>query len=285
MLPDRKASFYSNPSEQSLSTHQHAWSVVPERPQAFLLPASSRDLEGSFLCPALCKLPWLRQQGASCRKRNHCSCRQNRRATSATGALLELVTEVKQENLLCDIPLFDTHKNALVDLIVVGSGPAGLSVAKHASAAGISVCCIDPAPQSIWPNNYGVWVDDFKNMDLLDCLDHTWSSAVVYIDDDNKKSLDRPYGRVDRRLLKAKMMEGCISNGVVFHRAKALRVSHEVDHSCVVCSDGTLIKADVVLDATGFSRSLVHYVKPYDPGYQIAYGILAEVDCHPYDVN
>ncbi|KAI5056149.1 hypothetical protein GOP47_0029670 [Adiantum capillus-veneris] len=244
--------------------------------------SSSIDIEGSIPSPTLCRLPCLRQQSV-CTRRS--SGRQKVQATSTAAALLELVPEVKQESLMYDIPLFDTCKNALVDLIVVGAGPAGLSVAKHASASGLSVCCIDPAPQSIFPNNYGVWVDEFEAMDLSDCLDHTWQSAVVYIDDETKKSLDRPYGRVNRRQLKAKMMECCISNGVLFYEAKALRVSHEAGHSCVVCSDGTSIKAGMVLDATGFSRSLVHYVKPYDPGYQIAYGIVAEVDCHPYDVN
>ncbi|KAH7423582.1 hypothetical protein KP509_12G062100 [Ceratopteris richardii] len=208
-----------------------------------------------------------------------------RLAPAVASALLELVPEVKKDSLPFEIPLFDTSNNASVEFLVVGSGPAGLSVAKQVSAAGMSVCCIDPDPQSVWPNNYGVWVDEFEAMDLVDCLDHTWPSAVVYIDDKKTKVLNRPYGRVNRRALKAKVMESCIANGVTFHRAKAVRISHERDHSCVVCNDGSSIKADVVLDATGFSRSLIHYDKPYNPGYQIAYGIVAEVDCHPYDVN
>ena len=104
-----------------------------------------------------------------------------------------------------------------MDLVVVGSGPAGLAAAQQVSEAGISVCCIDPSPQSIWPNNYGVWVDEFEAMDLLDFLDTTWSGDVVYIDDKTKKFLDRPYGRVNRKMLKSEMMKKCISNGVQFH--------------------------------------------------------------------
>lgn len=45
----------------------------------------------------------------------------------------------------------------------------------------------------------------------------------------------------------------------------------------MTCEDGTLIEAAVVLDATGHSRRLVKYDKPFNPGYQIAYGIVAEV--------
>lgn len=203
----------------------------------------------------------------------------------ATMTPLELVREVKQENLTFELPKFDNFAQNRVDLVVVGSGPAGLAVAKQVSEAGVSVCCIDPAPQSIWPNNYGVWVDEFEAMDLLDCLDTTWASAVVYLDENKKKSLKRPYGRVDRKRLKAKMMEGCIKNGVKFHQAKVSNVVHEDEYSSVLCSDGLTIKANVVLDATGFSRCLVEYEKPYNPGYQIAYGIVAEVDSHPFDVD
>lgn len=205
--------------------------------------------------------------------------------THATMTPLELAPEIKKENLAYELPKYDASKQKRVDLVVVGSGPAGLAVAKQVSEAGVSVCCIDPSPQSIWPNNYGVWVDEFEAMDLLDCLDTTWASAVVYLDDNTKKFLKRPYGRVDRRRLKAKMMEDCITNGVKFHQAKVSKVVHEEEYSSVICRDGLNIKAQVVLDATGFSRCLVQYEKPYNPGYQIAYGIVAEVDSHPFDVD
>jgi lycopene beta-cyclase len=128
-------------------------------------------------------------------------------------------------------------------------------------------------------------VDEFEAMDMLDCLDTTWSGAVVYVDDKTKKDLDRPYGRVNRRQLKSKMLQKCISNGVKFHQTKVIKVIHEESKSLLICNDGVTIQASVVLDATGFSRCLVQYDKPYDPGYQVAYGILAEVEEHPFDVD
>ncbi|KAL9272224.1 Lycopene beta cyclase, chloroplastic-like protein [Drosera capensis] len=200
-------------------------------------------------------------------------------------ALLELVPETKKENLDFEFSLYDSSKGMVVDLAVVGGGPAGLAVAQQVSEAGLSVCSIDPSPKLIWPNNYGVWVDEFEAMDLLDCLDTTWSGAVVYIDDGVKKNLDRPYGRVNRKQLKSKMMQKCISNGVKFHQANVIKVIHEESKSLLICNDGVTIQASVVLDATGFSRCLVHYDKPYNPGYQIAYGIIAEVDGHPFEVD
>eukprot|EP00246_Nothoceros_aenigmaticus_P010097 TRINITY_DN26419_c0_g1_i1.p1 TRINITY_DN26419_c0_g1~~TRINITY_DN26419_c0_g1_i1.p1 ORF type:complete len:562 (-),score=73.54 TRINITY_DN26419_c0_g1_i1:278-1963(-) len=208
----------------------------------------------------------------------------NGAARSAT-TLLEMVPEVKKEKLILDLPRYDPARRKPVDLVVVGAGPAGLAVAQRVSKEGLGVCVIDPSPQSVWPNNYGVWVDEFEAMDLLDCLDHTWGSAVVYLDDENKKSLERPYGRVNRRRLKSKMMEQCIANGVQFYPSKVRKVSHLDDRSFVSCEDDVSVEAAVVLDATGHSRRLVEYDKPFNPGYQIAYGIVAEVDSHPFDID
>ncbi|KAJ4798898.1 Lycopene beta-cyclase [Rhynchospora pubera] len=199
--------------------------------------------------------------------------------------LLEMVPETKRENLEFSLPLYDPSKGLVVDLAVVGGGPAGLAVAQQVSEAGLSVCSIDPSPKLIWPNNYGVWVDEFEAMDLLDCVDTTWPGAIVYIDESNTKLLGRPYARVNRKQLKSKMMQKCIVNGVKFHQAKAVKVIHEETKSYIVCNDGVTIQATVVLDATGFSRSLVQYDKPYNPGYQVAYGILAEVEEHPFDLD
>ena len=62
-------------------------------------------------------------------------------------------------------------------------------------------------------------------------------------------TLPRPYGRVNRKQLKLKMLQKCIANGVKFHKAKVIKVIHEE------------------------SRCLVQYDKLYNPGYQVAYGI------------
>lgn len=222
--------------------------------------------------------------GSLSKKSQKKSCR-NGCLRAKGSALLELAPETKKENLEFELPMYDPSKPQIMDLVVVGGGPAGLAVAQQVSAAGLSVCSIDPSPKLIWPNNYGVWVDEFEAMNLLDCLDTTWSSAVVFIDDRTKKYLDRPYGRVNRKQLKSKMMQKCILNGVRFHQAKVIKVIHEESKSLLICNDGITIQATVVLDATGFSRCLVQYDKPYNPGYQVAYGIVAEVEEHPFELD
>lgn len=71
-----------------------------------------------------------------------------------------------------------------VDLIVAGAGPSGVAVAQRVAAAGFSVCVVDPEPLGIWPNNYGVWVDEFQAMGLEDCLEVVWPKAKVWLDSD-----------------------------------------------------------------------------------------------------
>ncbi|KAJ4978652.1 hypothetical protein NE237_009432 [Protea cynaroides] len=188
-----------------------------------------------------------------------------------SNAIMELVPENKKENLEFELPMYDPSKDLVVDLAVVGGDPAGLAVAQQVSEAGLSVCSIGPSPKLIWLNNYEVWVNEFEAMDLLDCLDTTWSSAHVFLDDQTRKFLDRPYGRVNRKLLKSKMKQKCISNGVEFHQAKVIKVIHEESRSLLICN--------------GFWRCLVQYDKQYNPGYQVTYGILAEVEEHPFDLD
>ncbi|KAL5211947.1 hypothetical protein ABZP36_022794 [Zizania latifolia] len=200
-------------------------------------------------------------------------------------ALRSMAPPARPELLSLDLPRYDPARSRPVDLAVVGGGPAGLAVAQRVAEAGLSVCAIDPSPAVVWPNNYGVWVDEFEAMGLSHCLDAVWPSASVFIDDRSVKSLDRPYARVARRKLKSTMMDRCVAHGVRFHQAKVVKAVHNEASSLLICDDGVAVPATVVLDATGFSRCLVQYDKPYNPGYQVAYGILAEVDGHPFDID
>ncbi|CAO2044873.1 unnamed protein product [Urochloa humidicola] len=207
---------------------------------------------------------------------------------ASAAALRSLAPPIRPELLSLDLPRYDPSRARPVDLAVVGGGPAGLAVAQRVAEAGLSVCAIDPSPALVWPNNYGVWVDEFEAMGLSHCLDTVWPSASVFIGADGDsaaKSLDRPYARVARRKLKSAMMDRCVANGVTFHKAKVAKAIHSDASSLLVCDDGVAVPATVVLDATGFSRCLVQYDKPYNPGYQVAYGILAEVDGHPFDID
>ncbi|KAF8397924.1 hypothetical protein HHK36_016850 [Tetracentron sinense] len=212
---------------------------------------------------------------------------QHRIHSSKFESFLDLKPEPKPklEFLNIDLPWLDPSDRSRYDVIIIGTGPAGLRLAERVSMYGVKVCCIDPSPLSIWPNNYGVWFDEFESMGLEDCLDKTWPMTTVYIDEEKTKYLDRPYSRVSRNGLKTKLIEGCVSHGVEFHKAKAWEVAHQEFESSVICDDGYELKGSLIVDASGFTSTFVKYNKPRNHGYQIAHGILAEVEDHPFDLD
>ncbi|CAL9211882.1 unnamed protein product [Musa hybrid cultivar] len=128
-------------------------------------------------------------------------------ARATSNALLEFVPRIKKENLEFDLPSYDPSKGLTLDLAVIGGGPVGLAVAQQVSETGLFVCSSDPSPRLVWPNNCGLWVEEFEAMGLLDCLDATWPGAVVYVNDRRKRILGRPYGRVNRKQVKSKIMQ------------------------------------------------------------------------------
>ncbi|XP_020111069.1 capsanthin/capsorubin synthase, chromoplastic-like [Ananas comosus] len=171
------------------------------------------------------------------------------------------------------------------DVVVIGCGPSGLRLAEQAARRCLRVCCVDPSPLAAWPNNYGVWVDEFAAMGLDPFLDKTWPMTAVIVDDRRTKYLNRPYGRISRNGLKTHLLQECTSHGVEFHQAKAWEVKHNEFSSAISCSSGYELKANLVVDATGFSSPFIEYDKKRNHGYQIAHGILAEVNCHPFDLD
>lgn len=52
--------------------------------------------------------------------------------------------------------------NDILDLVVIGCGPAGLALAAESAALGLKVGLI--GPDLPFTNNYGVWEDEFKGM-------------------------------------------------------------------------------------------------------------------------
>lgn len=189
----------------------------------------------------------------------------------------------------------------------MGCGPAGLSTAQHAATLGLRVAVVDPAPTAAWRNNYGVWVDDFVALGHGECLTRSWPTARVTLDDGSFLKLDRAYAQVDRGKLKAKLLRGAAAAGVEFATAKAAAFSEVGQLSAVALrpmsgggSSGgggegggesapsspdslpQLLHGRAVLDASGHARRLVRFGSDFTPGYQAAYGVLAEVESHPF---
>lgn len=86
-----------------------------------------------------------------------------------------------------ELPWYNSEDAPPVDVAIAGAGPAGIATAARIAKAGLSVVVVDPAPLQHWPNNYGVWCDEFEAMGLGDCFEHEWPTASVWLGDEDER--------------------------------------------------------------------------------------------------
>lgn len=65
-------------------------------------------------------------------------------------------------------------------------------------------------------NNYGVWVDEFKQLGLENTLDTVWNDAICYFKEGKEVKVGRAYGRASRQLLRNTLLQQCAEAGVTF---------------------------------------------------------------------
>lgn len=205
--------------------------------------------------------------------------------------------------------------DATCDVAVVGAGPAGSALAwLLGERQGLDVALVDAAADAPWPNNYGVWKEEWAALDALypelglaGCVDEEWATTECFFGGswdmplDERTVLDRAYCRVDREKLRGTLRARSAEKNVrTVAKAVAVGggprwasnvvrgVAHDADGSTLELVDdkGTTstLRATVVVDATGAESVLTSRRGPDvgdavpDPGYQIAYGFEALVD-------
>jgi len=164
------------------------------------------------------------------------------------------------------------------------------------------VALVDNSIDEPWPNNYGVWVHEWDALEkqlgfgLDECLDYRWKYTDAFlggegsggVDLNDKTRIVKDYARVNRKALKARAMQRCEAAGVRFIKSTVGKstpnpLQHAPTYSTVTCDDGTQLTATFVVDASGSQSTLTRRSGPDNPGVQIAYGIMADVDSHPLD--
>ncbi|KAI3943214.1 hypothetical protein MKX01_027512 [Papaver californicum] len=173
---------------------------------------------------------------------------------------------------------------SVLDLVIIGCGPAGLSLAAEAAKLGLHVGLI--GPDRPFTNNYGVWEDEFQDLGLEGCIEHVWKDTIVYLDSDKPIRIGRAYGRVDRQLLYEELLKRCVESGVTYLDSKVERIDESEDgHRLVACDSGIVIPCRLVTVASGAASGKL---LEYDVGgprvsVQTAYGLEVEVENSPYD--
>lgn len=170
----------------------------------------------------------------------------------------------------------------VADVLVVGCGPAGLSLAADLGARGCKVILVGHDVPFV--NNYGVWEDEFVELGLEHTLDKVWKQSSCYFKEGQETKIGRAYGRVNRKKLRDELLNRCKENSVLFYAGTvvSIDVPEGVDsftNTRVHVKDGSLFEGKMVTLASGGAagRFLKYEDGAPDTAAQTAYGIEAEV--------
>lgn len=176
-----------------------------------------------------------------------------------------------------------------LDAIVVGCGPAGLALAAELGKRGVSVAIVGHDVPFV--NTYGVWEDEFIELNLTHTLDKVWRSSSCYFKEGKEIKVNRAYGRVNKKLLRDELLGRCKEHGVRYYNGTVVGV--EVDavreagtaegdgyaKTMVTLKDGAEFAAKMVTLASGGAagRFLKYEDDAPSTAAQTAYGIEADV--------
>jgi lycopene beta-cyclase len=138
----------------------------------------------------------------------------------------------------------------VVDVLVVGGGPAGWSVAAGCAARGLDTCLLDDDPGRPWRATYAAWADELP-VDLPPAAVAARAATV--------RAVATSVHRVPRGyavLRNTRLREHLAHPDVRVRVGRAVGAEHGPRGSTVLLAAGPPIAAAVVVDATGARRSL-----------------------------
>lgn len=151
------------------------------------------------------------------------------------------------------------------DVLVLGSGPAGVLAARACRAAGVDVRLVSRDPDAPWTAHYGLWADELAPGAVAA---HRWGTTVVF--GHREHPIAMPYALLDNEATRRAWMEG-----IDVVAATVLGVADGA-----VRTDRGTLRARVVVDATGPDSTFVERSAP--TRFQCGFGIRARVDGHPF---
>jgi lycopene beta-cyclase len=169
----------------------------------------------------------------------------------------------------------------MLDALVIGAGPAGLSLAASLGQEGLSVKGLTATDAAApWPNTYGIWVDEVEPLGMTSFLQHRWKDCVVHVNH-NTLSLNREYGLLHNQKLQTHWLAQSKKHQIQWHQGKAVQIDHDAFGSLVTTDQGQLFKARLVIDASGHNPAFIQRPKSDTIAYQTAYGIVGRFSRPP----
>jgi len=168
-----------------------------------------------------------------------------------------------------------TTPGELVDVAIIGDGPAGSALALACCRAGLDPVLV--GENATWAATYSTWADDLPGTEvggLVDVDDVTaTSSSEVWAYGARPHRLDRRYVTLDnQRLLAALRAEVQHRVGRV-DRVSTTAVGNTDGHR-VELADATSIHARLVVDATGWPARFARQNGSQSPAWQTALGVV-----------
>jgi lycopene cyclase-like protein len=164
-----------------------------------------------------------------------------------------------------------TNNNTKPPAIVVGGGPAGLALAGALGQRGVPVAVVDPDPERVFTNSYGVWADEADALELGPAVAARTSKTWVTPDQHKTHEISGGYARLHSARLQDLLRARAREAGVVTMAGKVTHATHRADGVTLHLDGGRALEGAVVVDATGHRPVLL---KPGGSvsAWQVAYG-------------
>lgn len=176
------------------------------------------------------------------------------------------------------LPPASNPTESIVDITIVGAGPAGLILAASLVEQGLTVQVVDICSRKSWTNNYCFWTQELTQADLSpnlsaiihDAIANTWPQSIIHTNGQSY-TLDTPYSKFDTTCLQRNLLSFLDRHLVQFHDDQILSVIHEAESSRLVGERGIYLSR-LVIDAGGSQSGLLTRSPNPQPAFQIAYG-------------
>ncbi|MEJ3653620.1 lycopene cyclase family protein [Actinomycetes bacterium KLBMP 9759] len=151
-----------------------------------------------------------------------------------------------------------------MDVLVVGGGPAGRTLAVECARRGLRTRLVDRAPGAPWRATYGAWAEQLPAWVPVAARARGRVVALT------PHVLDTEYAVIDVPALRAHLDAELSANGVDVVAGSATGL---VGRGAVRLADGTVLRAHALVDAGGWRQPLRTGPRPV-PAEQTAYGLV-----------
>ncbi len=174
----------------------------------------------------------------------------------------------------------------ILDILILGSGPAALCLASELAKQNLSIKGISTkSPNEKWENTYGIWASELEELGLESLLSHRWSKTVSFFGNGKSREGNTPtdhfydYGLINQEAFQNELLRKC--KGIKWLNETAKQIKEKGMISEVICFSGLKLRARLVIDASGHKSNFIKRPSINNVAQQAAYGIVGKFSSPP----